>query len=163
MTADACAEASPVAGVTYAIPGTRRRLIPAAVYLAVAATCLAAWMFGGNAGLTAAAAVLGVLAAYHFVAAWPMRIDDTEALAAAGRSVAFPIGRASVQLSWTGLRSRPVWWVLVYSAETRPLRRGLVEVDGVDGRILGQYVEDNPEDRQEDRTLGDVAPVSPPR
>ncbi|MCZ7536405.1 MAG: hypothetical protein M5T61_11150 [Acidimicrobiia bacterium] len=134
------------ASSAYSIPDTRRRLIPAAAYLVVSAGCVVASALGGSPGLLAAAGLIGVLAVYHFVSAWPRRIDETEALAAAGRSVGFPIGHASAQLSWTGLRSRPVWRVLVYSAEDRPAKRGLVEVDGVDGRTLGQYVEENPED-----------------
>lgn len=93
-----------------------------------------------------AAVLLTVIAAYHFVTAWPRRIDVVEALATAARSVGFPIGHASAQLAWTGLRSRPVWRILIYSAQDLPAQRGLVEVDGVDGRILGQYVEENPED-----------------
>lgn len=141
----------------YAIPDTRRRLIPAAMYLAVAAGCVIASVLGDNGGLMAAAVLLAVLAVYHFVSAWPRRIDETEALATAGRAVGFPTGHASAQLSWTGLRSRPVWRVLVFSAEDRPVKRGLVEVDGVDGRALGQYVEDNPEDWSQYEEIADAA------
>ena len=149
LPADTAADAD----ASYSIPDTRRRLIPAASYLAVSIACVIASVLGGNAGLMVAGAVIGALAAYHFVAAWPRRIDETEALATAARSIGFPIGHASAQLSWSGLRSRPVWRILVYSAEERPAKRGLVEVDGVDGRTLGQYVEDNPEDWSEE---GDV-------
>jgi hypothetical protein len=45
-----------------------------------------------------------------------------------------------------GLRSRPTWRILLYSAEEPPVQRGLVLVDGVDGRVVEHFVEDNPED-----------------
>ena len=59
--------------------------------------------------------------------------------------VGFPVGHASAQQVWHGLRSRPTWRVLCYSAEEPPDRRGLVLVDAVDGRVLEHLVESNPE------------------
>jgi hypothetical protein len=47
------------------------------------------------------------------------------------------------------LRSRPTWRILVYSADDPPTKRGLVLVDGVDGSVVDQIVEDNPEDWSE--------------
>ena len=85
-------------------------------------------------------------AVYHLLAGWPLRIDQTEALATASRTIGFPVGHASAQLGWRGLRSRPSWRILVYSAEEPPRRRGLVELDGVDGTVQGHYSEENPED-----------------
>jgi hypothetical protein len=73
-------------------------------------------------------------------------VRDTDALVAAVREVGFPVGHASAQLGWRGLRSRPTWRILLYSAEDPPSRRGLVLVDAVDATVLGQLVEDNPED-----------------
>ena len=87
-----------------------------------------------------------LIAAYHFVAGWPLRIDQTEALAVASRTVGFPVGHASAQLAWRGLLSRPAWRILVYSADEPPSIRGLVELDAVDGHVLGEYTERNPED-----------------
>jgi hypothetical protein len=34
----------------------------------------------------------------------------------------------------------------LYSADEPPSTRGLVELDAVDGRVLGEYTEHNPED-----------------
>jgi hypothetical protein len=73
-----------------------------------------------------------------------MRVDEKEALAAAGEAVGFAIGHASAQQVWRGLRSRPAWRVLCYSAEDPPLQRGLVLVDAVDGRVLEHLVQDAP-------------------
>ena len=74
-----------------------------------------------------------------------MRVDQTESLAVASRTVGFPVGHASAQQVWRGFRSRPTWRVLCYSAEDPPTRRGLALVDAVDGRVLEHLVEDNPE------------------
>jgi hypothetical protein len=35
---------------------------------------------------------------------------------------------------------------LLFSADEPPTTRGLVELDAVDGHVLGQYTEPNPED-----------------
>ena len=59
------------------------------------------------------------------------------------------MGHASAQLAWRGLRSRPTWRILLYSAEDPPDKRGLVMVDGVDGHVVAHMVEDNPEDWSE--------------
>ena len=64
----------------------------------------------------------------------------------ATRTVGFPVGHASAQLAWYGLRSRPAWRILLYSADEPPSLRGLVECDGVDGHVIGEYTETNPED-----------------
>ena len=65
---------------------------------------------------------------------------------AATRRVGFAVGHASAQLGWRGLRSRPTWRILLYSAENPPTKRGLVLVDGVDAEIVSYFVEANPED-----------------
>jgi len=65
---------------------------------------------------------------------------------AATRKVGFPVGHASAQLGWRGIRSRPTWRILLYSNEPSPLKRGLVMVDGVDAAIVSSYIEENPED-----------------
>ena len=74
---------------------------------------------------------------------------DLEALTSASRLVGFPIGHASAQLGWRGLRSRPTWRILLYSNDTPPAKRGLVLVDGVNGEVVAHFVEDNPEDWSE--------------
>jgi hypothetical protein len=73
-------------------------------------------------------------------------VDEKGALVAASRAVGFPVGHASAQLGWRGLRSRPTWRILLYSAEEPPAHRGFVLVDAVDGRIVDHFTEDNPED-----------------
>jgi hypothetical protein len=130
----------------YKVPDNRKRRTAAWCYVAVAAACGAGAAGSGNGGLLAAAILLALVALYHFAAAWPLTLDETGALAASAAATGFPVGHASAQLAWRGLRSRPVWRVLLYSADEPPSKRGLVELDAVDGEILGSYTEDNPED-----------------
>ena len=133
----------------YLFPDIRRRRIAGAVLAVVAFGAGVAGVASGNHGLWIAALVLLLMTGVHLANAWHLAVDQTAALAAASRAVGFPVGHASAQLAWRGLRSRPSWRILLYSADEPPSQRGLVEVDGVDGTVLGHYVEDNPEDWSE--------------
>jgi hypothetical protein len=147
MTADQLPEELDVTVARpYQVPDIARRRLGAVTVLVVAGLSAAGFAASGNSGLLVAAVVLGVVAAYQWACAWPRRVDETAALAAAAGAVGFPVGHASAQLAWRGLRSRPTWRVLLYSADEPPSKRGLVELDAVDGRVLGHYSEDNPED-----------------
>lgn len=130
----------------YLFPSTSRRRIAGTIYAVLAVLCLGGWLASDNGGLLASAIFLALVAAYHFASAWPLAIDQTEALVIASRTVGFAVGHASAQLAWRGLRARPAWRILLYSADEPPSMRGLVQVDGVDGRVLGEYTEPNPED-----------------
>lgn len=129
----------------YRFPSPRRRRSAAAVFL-IGAGLAAGGAAGGLArGLWVIAGILLGLAVWNLLAAWPLRIGDAEALDLANRAAEFSVGHASAAVGFDGWRSRPVWNVLVFSSEDPPAQRGLVRIDGVDGRILGTYVEDNPE------------------
>lgn len=130
----------------YTFPDIKRRRIAGTIYLVLAALALWAGLAAANSGLVFGAVLLALIGGYHFLAAWPLKVDQTEALAVASRTVGFPVGHASAQLAWRGLRSRPAWRILVYSADEPPSMRGLVELDAVDGHVLGEYTEHNPED-----------------
>lgn len=130
----------------YQFPGTHRRRIAGTIYLGLAVVCGIGAAVSANAGLLAAAILLVVIGGYHFLAAWRLRVDQTEALTVASRTVGFPVGHSSGQLGFRGLRSRPSWRILLYSADEPPTKRGLVIIDGVDGEVIDQFVEDNPED-----------------
>ncbi|HEX5616717.1 MAG TPA: hypothetical protein VFZ83_16325 [Acidimicrobiia bacterium] len=133
----------------YTFPDIARRRIAAAIYALIAAATAALWLATDNGGYLAGAGILAAVSAYSFLAGWPLRVDQTEALAVASRTVGFPVGHASAQLAWRGLRSRPTWRILVYSADEPPSIRGLVELDGVDAQVIGSYTERNPEDWSE--------------
>jgi hypothetical protein len=130
----------------YQFPDIRRRRIAGTIYAVIAVFALWGALATGNKGVLAGAIALLAIAAYHFVAGWPLKVDQTEALAVASRTVGFPVGHASAQLAWRGLLSRPTWRILVYSADEPPSMRGLVELDAVDARVIGEYTERNPED-----------------
>jgi hypothetical protein len=135
----------------YTFPNNNRRRIAGAIYLivAAAATALVAARGNGvlvNRGMAVAAVGMALIGCYCLFAGQTLRITATDALVAAVREVGFAVGHASAQLSWRGLISRPTWRILLYSAEDPPLRRGLVLVDGIDGRVVAHFVEDNPED-----------------
>jgi len=130
----------------YTFPDIRRRRIAAYLYFAIAAGALSGWFLSGNGGLFVAAILVGLIGAYSFSAGWHLAVDQTEALAVASRTVGFPVGHASAQLAWRGLLSRPAWRMLLYSADDPPSLRGLVELDAVNGHVMGEYTERNPED-----------------
>jgi hypothetical protein len=136
----------------YVFPNNNRRRVPGYLYLLIGAACIVTWAAAGsdavlvNGGFLAAGILLVLLGIYHLLAGWNLDVDERDALVAATREVGFAVGHASAQLGWRGLRSRPTWRILVYSAEEPPLHRGLVLVDGVDGEIVAHFVEDNPED-----------------
>lgn len=136
----------------YQFPDNSRRRIPAAMYLIVAVLCVATWAVWRdgdtalvNDGFLYVGVLLAVVALYGFSASWRMRIDEREALVRATQAVGFAVGHASAQQVWRGLRSRPTWRVFCYSAQEPPLQRGLVLVDAIDGRIVEQLVEANPD------------------
>jgi hypothetical protein len=138
----------------YTFPDNKRRRIPGLIYLAIGAALIALFAVRGEGVLVSTGLLVGgiglvVVGAYHLVAGYPLKVDETDALAAASREVGFAVGHASAQLGWRGLRSRPTWRILLYSAEDPPAKRGLVLVDGVDGAIVAHFVEDNPEDWSE--------------
>jgi hypothetical protein len=130
----------------YVFPDIRRRRIAGSCYIVIGGLALWGGLANANRGLVLGGALLLAIALYHFVAGWHLAIDQTEALAVASRTVGFPVGHASAQLGWRGLLSRPAWRILVYSADDPPSIRGLVELDAVDGHVIGEYTEHNPED-----------------
>jgi hypothetical protein len=136
----------------YRFPDNSRRRYPGILYLVVAGLCVALWIArhdGGvlvNGGFLVAAALLTAAGVICITSGWRMHVDEKDALVAATRAAGFPVGHASAQLAWRGLRSRPTWRILLYSADEPPSIRGLVELDAVNGAVLGEYTEHNPED-----------------
>ncbi|HUS43460.1 MAG TPA: hypothetical protein VMY16_12410 [Ilumatobacteraceae bacterium] len=134
----------------YQFPDNSRRRWPGVLYLVIAAICVSVYfVFDGsaivNGGLLVAAAVLAAVGVFSITSGWRMHVNETDALVAAQQALGFPVGHASAQQVWRGLRSRPTWRVLCYSAEDPPSERGLVLVDAVDGRVIEHLREDNPD------------------
>jgi len=140
----------------YMFPDNNRRRIPAVLYLVMGAAAIAVLLITRNGqpvlvngGLLAGGIALVLFGGFSYQAGFDLLVDERDALVAATRSVGFPVGHASAQLGWRGLRSKPTWRILVYSNEEPPQKRGLVLVDGIGGEVLQHFVEDNPEDWSE--------------
>ena len=136
----------------YQFPDNSRRRIPGVIYLVVAAGCIALWLWKRNSGAVLvnqgflwAGVLLAAVGILSITSGWRMTVDEKQALVLATQAVGFPVGHASAQQVWRGLRSRPTWRVLCYSAEEPPKRRGFVLIDAVDGRTIEHLVQDNPE------------------
>mgnify|MGYP001178453254 FL=1 len=135
---------------TYDFPDNSRRRVPGFLYLFISATLFLISVFFEsspftNWGYIAAGVVLLLMALYHLQASWRLSIDETGALLEATKSAGFPVGHASAQMVWRGLRSRPTWRILLYSNDSPPSNRGLFLVDAIDGSVLESNVEANPE------------------
>jgi hypothetical protein len=140
----------------YMFPNNNRRRIPGLIYLLLGIGCIALWLWRRgddpllvNQGSFAAGIALVLFGLYQIQAGWDLAVDERDALVIATRSVGFPVGHASAQMAWRGLRSRPTWRILLYSNEPTPRKRGLAMVDGIDGELLSAIVEDNPADWSE--------------
>ena len=135
----------------YQFPDNSRRRVPGIIYLTLAIVILAVSYVADDAvvvndGWRWASFALAVIGVISLTSGWRMVVDEKGALVAAQQAVGFPVGHASAQQVWHGVRSRPTWRVLCYSVEEPPLQRGLVLIDAVDGRVLERLVEENPED-----------------
>jgi hypothetical protein len=137
----------------YMFPNNNRRRVPAVLYMLMGLGAVVVWALTRdgnpvlvNGGVLAGGIGLIVFGAYSYQAGFDLEVDERDALVAATRTVGFPVGHASAQLGWRGLRSKPTWRILVYSNDDPPAKRGLVLVDGINGDVLEHFVEDNPED-----------------
>ncbi len=138
-------------GITTFPDPARRRGVGAMwlVAAAIAAAVLATNPVDGvlvNRGLIPFAIGAALIGVYHLAAGHRLGVRETDALVVASKEVGFPVGHASAQLGFRGLLSRPTWRILLYSADNPPTKRGMVLVDGKSGSVLGEFVEDNPED-----------------
>ena len=128
----------------YTVPDTIRRRKAGLVYV-VAAVAVALgiyWDLPTGMWVTVGAFIAIVL--YHMVAGTPLNVREHQALDVANRATEFPVGHASAALGFDGLLARPVWNVLVFSADDPPTQRGLVRVSGTNGDIVETYTESIP-------------------
>ena len=137
----------------YMFLNNNRRRVPAVLYVLFGVVAIVVWAATRNGdpvlvngGVLAGGIGLVVFGGYSYQAGFDLEVDERDALVAATRAVGFPVGHASAQMGWRGLRSRPTWRILLYSSEEPPVKRGLVLVDGINGDVLQHFVEDNPED-----------------
>lgn len=122
----------------YRFPDPGRRRIIGWLLLGFAAVSMASIPDGWVVSI-----VFVLLALWMFASAWPLAVDEHQALQVAGSAVDFPIGHASATVRFKGWRSRPRWSVVLYSATEPPEQRALVVVDAVSGEVVEQpYVEE---------------------
>ena len=126
----------------YEFPSPRRRKSSAWVYAIGAILAVAGALSGLPIAMWVVAAAFGALAFWHFATAWSLNVGDDEALKVAARAVSFTVGHSSGAVRFEGLRARPVWNVLLYSADNPPSKRGLVLIDGVTGELRSDPYEE---------------------
>lgn len=115
----------------YRFPSPTRRRISGWIFIVFA---VMAFLLIDGGWIPAIGFVL--LAAWQFASSWPLNVDEHEALAIAAANVGFPVGHASAAITFRGIRSRPRWSVVLYSADDPPESRGLVVVDAVSGEVV---------------------------
>jgi hypothetical protein len=128
----------------YEIPDPARRRRAGVAYFVGAAIIAAGIAAGLPAGMWVMAAILAAIGVYHLAAGHHLEVREAAALTAANRASEYPVGHASAVLGFDGFLARPVWNVLVFSADEPPSRRGLVRVDGRTGDVIETYTEDVP-------------------
>ncbi|MPZ52257.1 MAG: hypothetical protein GEU79_05910 [Acidimicrobiia bacterium] len=116
----------------YRFPDPLRRRT-SGVILLVAAVALAVAAVLWDPGLAIGAAIAGLVGVWFLGSAWPLEIQQEDALAEAVGSVDFPVGHASAAVRFHGLRARPRWSVVLYEAAEPPEVRALITIDAING------------------------------
>src|SRR4029077_2914822 len=113
----------------YMFPNNNRRRIPALLYVVFGLVAIAAWVVTRNndpvlvnGGVLVGGIALVLFGLYSHQAGFDLEVDERDALGAATGTVGFPVGHASAQLGWRGLRSKPTWRILLYSSEEPPAK-----------------------------------------
>jgi hypothetical protein len=125
----------------YEVPDIARRRRAGYVYAAAAGVAALGAVAGITDGFWVLAGAFVLIAAYHIAAGRTLQIREGRALELANRATSFPVGHASAALGFDGPLARPVWNVLVFSADDPPSERGLVRVDASTGDVVEQYTE----------------------
>lgn len=115
----------------YQFPDPVRRLVPALIYLA------AAVVVAITVSPVPALLLVG-LGIWHVVSAFSLDVDQEQAMIGAASAVPFSVGHASAAITFHGLRARPRWSVILYSATEPPDQRALVVLDARTGQRLGE-------------------------
>ena len=130
----------------YTVPNLTRRRRAGAYYVGGAVLVALGVAAGLPAGMWLIVGILALIGLYHFLAAFDLKVADTEALSIANQQSEFPVGHASAAVGFEGWRARPIWNILIFSADDPPSRRGLVRIDAVSGEVKDVLVEENPEE-----------------
>ena len=131
--------------VVYRVPNTDRRKWAGAVYLVAAGVVAITISQGLPDGMWLIAGLFILIGIHHISSGWDLKVREGEALEVANKVVGFGVGHASAQLTFRGLRSRPIWNVLVFSADEPPTMRALVRIDALTAEVIEDYSEPVPE------------------
>lgn len=132
--------------IPYQFPDPRRRRIAGIIYLAFALFLLI-WV-PSRPMLLVGVGLLVVIGVWSWLAAWPLQIDQYQALQQAAGQVNFVVGPASAAITFHGWRSRPHWNIILYSVDLPTTQRALVRIDAVTGSQVDEtYVEEAPPPR----------------
>jgi len=134
----------------YIFPDNDRRKVPGYLYLAISTVVLVSSIIWSDSpfistGLILGAFALGLFGGYSVFAGKKLLVDERSALTAATEACGFPVGHASAQMTWYGAGSKPMWRILLYSADEPPTQRGFVLIDGVNRSVIDSISEKNPE------------------
>lgn len=132
----------------YSVPDPSRRRRAAGVYAVAGAGVAIGIALGLPAGMWLLVLGLVGAAAFNWVSGWRLEVREGTALETANRAIGFPVGHASANLGFYGVRAKPIWNILVFSADEPPSRRGLVRVDALSGDVVEQYSEEIPLDER---------------
>ena len=125
----------------FGIPDTARRRRSSAVYVVAAAVAAGSAAAGLGSGYWWLAGASIVIAVYHVASGRTLEVREGQALDVANKATTFAVGHASATVGFDGFLARPVWNVLLFSADEPPSERGLVRVDGATGEVIETYVE----------------------
>ena len=123
----------------YQFPSPKRRRTASYSIFVISIFSFAIGIYSSNPALTYGAIAMLAVGILFFVAAWPLKVNDLEALTLAAKQAPFSVGHASAQLSFTGWLSKPLWRVVVFSSDEPPTQRGLVEINAVSKKIESTY------------------------
>ena len=127
----------------YMFPTPRRRRTAGIVYAVAGAFALIGALVGLPDGMYVVAGAFILLAVYHAWTATHVEVDEQQAFGIAGRNIDFPVGHASGAIRFEGIRSHPVWNILLYDAHDPPTKRALVQIDAVGGELRRDvYIEE---------------------
>ncbi len=129
----------------YTVPNTDRRRWAGLVYLVAAAGVAAGIAQGLPSGMWLIAGLFLAIGVHHVASGWDLRVREGEALDLANKVVGFGVGHASAQLTFQGFRARPIWNVLVFSADEPPTQRALVRINALNAEVIEHYAEPVPE------------------
>jgi len=134
----------------YIFPDNDRRRSPGYLYLAISCCLLVAciiWRESAfvNTGVILGSFLLGVFGIYSIRAGEKLVFDERLALSKAAEICGFSVGHASAQMTWRGFVSKPMWRILMFSADDPPTTRGFVLIDAISGEVIDSITENNPD------------------